>query len=61
MTEGGTKANDTFSTIVQTAKKLGVSAYKYFNDRVSKSFNMPSLAEMIGDKKSSAFSCNDNG
>jgi hypothetical protein len=30
---------------VQTAKKLGVSAYKYFNDRVSKSFKMPSLAE----------------
>ncbi|MGZ7049649.1 MAG: IS66 family transposase [Methanobacterium sp.] len=48
MTVEGTKANDTFSTIVQTAKKLGVSAYGYFNDRVSKSFKMPSLAEMIG-------------
>jgi hypothetical protein len=29
MTEDGTKANDTFLTIVQTAKKLGVSAYAY--------------------------------
>jgi hypothetical protein len=61
MTEDGTKANDTFSTIVQTAKKLGVSAYEYFNDRVSKSFKMPSLAELIGGKKSLALSCKDNG
>ena len=27
--EEGTTANDTFMTIVQTAKKLGVSAYQY--------------------------------
>jgi FtsZ-binding cell division protein ZapB len=50
ITEEGTKANDSFSTIVQTAKKLGVSVYDYFNDRVSKSFKMPSLAEMIRTK-----------
>jgi len=61
MTEEGTKASDTFMTIVQTAKKLGVSVYEYFNDRVSKSFKMPSLAEMIGKKKSSEFVCKDNG
>lgn len=47
MTEEGTKASDTFMTIVQTAKKLGVSAYDYIGDRVSKSFKMPSLAELI--------------
>jgi len=47
MTEDGTKANDTFLTIVETAKKLGVSAYDYIYDRVSKRFCMPSLAEMI--------------
>ncbi len=47
--------------VVQTAKKLGVSAYEYFNDRVSKSFKMPSLAELIGAKKYSTFSCKDNG
>jgi FtsZ-binding cell division protein ZapB len=50
ITEEGTKASDSFSTVVQTAKKLGVSVYDYFNDRVSKSFKMPSLAEMIRTK-----------
>lgn len=60
MTEEGTKANDTFSTIVQTAKKLGVSAYEYFNDRMSKAFEMPSLADLIG-KKAQRVGCNDNG
>ncbi len=59
MTEEGTKANDTFSTIVQTAKKLGVSAYEYFCDRMSKAFEMPSLAELIG-KKAQTFGCDDN-
>ncbi|WP_155396454.1 MULTISPECIES: hypothetical protein [Methanosarcina] len=29
LTEEGTKANDTFMTIVQTAKKLGVIAYHH--------------------------------
>jgi hypothetical protein len=28
------KANDTFMTIVQTAKKLGISAYQYICGRV---------------------------
>ena len=55
MTEEGTKSSDTFMTIVQTAKKLGVSAYDYIGDRVSKSFKMPSLAELIGAKKSLTF------
>ncbi|HIC92484.1 MAG TPA: hypothetical protein EYP21_10610, partial [Syntrophaceae bacterium] len=51
MTEDGTKANDTFLTIVQTAKKLGVSAYEYIYDRVSKRFRLPSLAELIRAKR----------
>jgi len=46
-TEEGTKAKDTFLTITQTAKKLGVRAYEYIHDRISKQFNMPSLAELI--------------
>ena len=46
-TEEGTKASDTFLTIVQTAKKLGISAYEYIFDRVSKRFELPSLAEVI--------------
>ena len=48
MTQDGTRASDTFMTIVQTAKKLGVSVFDYIGDRVSKSFKVPSLAELIG-------------
>ena len=43
----GTKIKDTFMTINQTAKKLGVSFYDYVYDRVSGRFEMPSLAEFI--------------
>ena len=50
VTDKGTKANDTFMTIVQTAKKLGVSAYDYIFDRVSNTFAMLSLAQLIGEK-----------
>jgi len=50
ITEEGTRANDTFMTIVQTAKKLGVSAYQYICDRVSNKFEMPSLAQLIREK-----------
>jgi len=52
ITEEGTKANDTFMTIVQTAKKLGVSAYQYICDRVSNKFEMPCLAQIIREKSS---------
>ncbi len=52
MTVGGTKANDTFLTIVQTCKKLGVSAYEYILDRINKTFKLPSLAEIIKAKGS---------
>ena len=50
VTDKGTKANDTFMTIVQTAKKLGVSAYDCIFDRVSNKFEMLSLAQLIGEK-----------
>ena len=50
VTDEGTKANDTFMTIVQTAKKLGVSAYDYILDRVSNTFEMLSLAQLIREK-----------
>ena len=50
VTDEGTKANDTFMTIVQTAKKLGVSAYDYIFDRVSNTFEMESLAQLIREK-----------
>jgi len=47
MTQDGTQANDTFLTIVQTAKKLDISPYDYLYDRLSKRFLLPSLAELI--------------
>ncbi len=43
----GIKSKDTFATIVQTARKLGVNIYQYLYDRVSKKYEMPSLAEII--------------
>ncbi len=48
--EKGTKAKDTFATIVQTANKLGVNIYHYLHDRISKKFAMPSLADLISEK-----------
>ncbi len=48
--EKGTKAKDTFATIVQTANKLGVNIYNYLHDRISKKFAMPSLADLISEK-----------
>ena len=43
----GTEAKDTFMTIVSTAKKLGVNAFHYIQDRISKKFEMPSLSSLI--------------
>ena len=43
----GTAAKDTMMSIVETSKKLGVSAYRFIFDRVSKNFALPSLAELI--------------
>jgi len=47
MTDEGTKANDTFLSIVETAKKLSVNPFEYIKDRVSKTYQMPSLANII--------------
>jgi len=40
---------DIFTTVVQTSKKLGVFAYAYLRDRISRRFEMPSLADSIED------------
>ena len=50
ITDEGTRANDTFMAIVQTAKELSVSAYDYIFDRVSDTFERPSLAKLIREK-----------
>ena len=49
-TDKGTQAKDVFFTIIQTAKKLGVNAYQYIMDRVSKKFTMTPLHILIQQK-----------
>lgn len=46
----GTKAKDTMMTIVQTARKLQVNGFKYLYDRITKKYEMPSLADLIKTK-----------
>ena len=45
--EKGTRAKDTFATIVTTARKLQVNLYELFYDRISGNFLMSSLASLI--------------
>ncbi len=52
VTDEGTKANDTFLTIVQTCKKLGINSYEYIFDRINKTFKIPPLAQIIMTKSS---------
>ncbi len=60
-TKEGTEAKDTLMTIIETAKKHSVSAYKYIYDRVSKTFKMPSLANLIREKATSQSTIYDSG
>lgn len=46
-TDDGVAAWDTFMTLNETAKKLGVNFYAYLHDRVSDARNLPSLASLI--------------
>jgi hypothetical protein len=46
-TKDGVQAWDTFMTLAETAKKLGVSFYAYIYDRISESYKLPNLADMI--------------
>ena len=46
-TEEGARAWDTFMTLGETAKKLGVSFYHYLQDTISGARQMPRLAELI--------------
>ncbi len=45
--ERGVRAMDIFTTLVQTSRKLGISAFAYLRDRLSGSLEMPSLAQSI--------------
>ena len=43
----GTNAWDVYLSILGTCRKLGVNFYRYVLDRISNSFSMPSLADLI--------------
>jgi hypothetical protein len=47
MSEEGTMANDTFLTLMDTARKQGVCFLKYIYDRISGEYNLPSLASLV--------------
>ncbi|KPA11495.1 Transposase, IS66 [Candidatus Magnetomorum sp. HK-1] len=47
ITKAGTRAKDTIMTIIETAKKHSISSYEYIHDRVSKTFKMVSLSDLI--------------
>lgn len=55
MSEAGTEAKDTFMTISQTAKKLCVNIYHYIHDRITKKYQMTSLADIIKDRFQQSF------
>ena len=41
------RAWDTFATLTATAKKLGVSFYRYLHDRISAENQIPLLAGLV--------------
>tara|TARA_B110000091_G_C13802804_1_gene471050 strand:- start:120 stop:713 length:594 start_codon:yes stop_codon:yes gene_type:complete len=47
MSYAGTKIKDTLATITMTAKKLSVNVFKYLFDKITKTYEMPTLAELI--------------
>jgi len=46
-TQEGRKAWDTFMTLAETTKKLGVSFYAYLRDRITGTYTIPPLAELV--------------
>jgi hypothetical protein len=46
-TDKGVMAWDTFATLAETAKKLGLSFHDYIHDRVSGAYQMPALADLV--------------
>jgi len=47
ITPEGTEAKDTMMSIVETCKKLGISAMAFIHDRVNQLGKFPKLADMI--------------
>ena len=55
----GTLSQDTMLTIVETAKKLGISSYEHIFDRIGGRFKLPSLASLIPQPKDQSTPCYD--
>jgi len=51
-TTEGTKAWDTFMSLVATTRKLGISFFEYVRDRISEAGKIPDLATIIREKSS---------
>ncbi len=51
-TDEGTKAIDTFMSLVSTTRKLGISFFEYVRDRISATGTIPSLAALIRERSS---------
>ena len=51
-TTEGTKAWDTFMSLVATTRKLGISLFEYVRDRISATGTIPSLAAIIREQSS---------
>ena len=51
MSQAGTQAKDALATISGTAKKLSVNVFHYFYDRITKKYEMPSLADLISKRE----------
>ena len=49
-TTEGTRAWDTFMSLVATTRKLGISFFEYIRDRISEAGKIPSLATIIREK-----------
>ncbi len=54
-TSDGVAAWDTFMTLADTAKKLGVNFYAYIQDRVSRTYYLPDLADLINQQSVPAY------
>jgi len=54
--QAGITAWDIFGTMTQTAAKLGVNIAHYLHDRLSGTYQMPSLADLITQRTAAAHS-----
>ncbi len=48
--ENGSKSRDTFMSLLQTCKKLGISFWGYIKDRVYQKNDIPRLKDLIYNK-----------